>query len=76
MTTNEKLMKTILDLVDNFADYKDEIGMCQLNLAMNFLQPEVADKLKEKWHIVEEYDLQEGYQILPLIYGNLNDNYS
>lgn len=75
MTTNEKLMKTILELVENFADYTDEVGMCQLNLAMNLLQPERTQELKEKWHIVEENDLQEGYEILPLIYGNLNNCY-
>lgn len=75
MTTNEKLMKTILELVENFADYTDEVGMCQLNLAMNLLQPERTQELKDKWHIVEENDLQEGYEILPLIYGNLNNYY-
>ena len=75
MTTNEKLMKTILELVDNFADMKDEVGMCQLNLAANLLQPEVTETLKDKWHFVEDNDLFEGWQILPLIYGTIENNY-
>lgn len=76
MTTNEKLMKTILDMVDNFADDNDEIGMCQLNLVINLLQPEIKEKLQKKWHIIQEEGLEEGTDILPLIYGNMNDYYS
>ena len=75
MTTNEKLMKTIIDMVDNFADPEDGVGMYQLNLAMNLLQPWVRETLQKKWHIIEEEGLEEGYQILPLLYGNLIDYY-
>lgn len=77
MTTNEKLMKTICELVDNFADKEDKVGMTLLTLATNFLDNDyMAEKLKKKWHIIEEEGLEEGYQILPLLYGNLTDYYS
>lgn len=71
MSNNEKLIETILGMVENFADTDDEIAGCQLNLAMNFLQPWVRDTLKEKWNIIEDNDLYEGYEIIPLIYGTL-----
>ena len=76
MTTNEKLMKTICELVDNFADKEDEVGMTLLTLATNFLNNDyMAETLQKKWHIIEEEGLEEGYQILPLLYGNLIDYY-
>lgn len=76
MTTNEKLMKTIIDMVDNFADPEDEVGMTLLTLATNLLQPETKEKLQNKWHIIQEEGLEEGTDLLPLIYGNMNDYYS
>lgn len=76
MTTNEKLMKTICEMVENFADNNDEIGMCLLNMATNLLQPEIKEKLQSKWHIIKENEIEEGVEILPLIYGNMNDIYS
>lgn len=76
MTTNEKLMKTILDMVDNFADPEDEVGMTLLTLATNLLQPEVKEKLQKKWHIIQEEGLEERDDILPLLFGNMIDYYS
>ena len=76
MTTNEKLMKTIIDMVDNLADPEDEVGITLLTLATNLLQPEIKEKLQNKWHIIKEEGLEEGTDILPLIYGNMNDYYS
>lgn len=76
MTTNEKLMKTIIDMVDNFADPEDEVGITLLTLATNILQPENKEKLQKKWHIIQEEGIEEGTAILPLIYGNLIDYYS
>lgn len=76
MTTNEKLMKTICELVDNFADPEDEVGMTLLTLATNLLQPETKEKLQKKWHIIQEEGIEEGEAILPLIFGNMIDYYS
>lgn len=77
MTTNEKLMKTICELVDNFADPEDKVGMTLLTLATNFLDDDyMTETLKKKWHIIEEEGLETGDQILPLLYGNLTDYYS
>ena len=76
MTTNEKLMKTIIDMVDNFADPEDEVGMTLLTLATNFLQPETKERLQKKWHIIQEEGLEERDEILPLLFGNLIDYYS
>lgn len=76
MTTNEKLMKTICEMVNNFADPKDEVGMTLLTLATNFLDPEMKEKLQSKWHIVEEEGICEAHELIPLLYGNLIDYYS
>jgi hypothetical protein len=43
---------------------------------MNLLQPEVREDLQKKWHIIKEEGIEEGVEILPLIYGNMNDYYS
>lgn len=77
MTTNEKLMKTICELVDNFADKEDEVGMTLLTLATNLLDDDyITERLKSKWHIIKEEGIEEGVEILPLIFGNMIDYYS
>ena len=68
--SNKELIAEIRELIA--AEKKidgDTAELCVVNLIENFCDEEFLERVRDKWERIVSEDLQEGYEILSVIYS-------